>query len=422
MFIVSGMTQPAVVPLDTDEYWADPYPILNELRDRHRTAVTPTGQKVVLRWDDAEAVKKRPEFVNDGLEFIEERGFKPGDALYEWRRWSISTLNGNEHRRLRSLVNRALTPKSVDRVRPVVRRHTLEVLERHAGAGELDARSAFRHVPFLSMVFFLGVDDEEAEVIWPTMAGGSGNEFGPAVTQEIRDQANARFAAVLEFGAMLVENRRREPRDDLLTRLIEVEEDGDRMSYDELVVLFTNIFGGAVETTSSMMTSTVLELARHPDQSELLRKHPDELKRGATEEILRHRPAFYAIGQNAAVPTELAGVRFEKKEQFSIIVGGPNRDPSRWDDPNRFDITRDPSMWPFTFSMGPHFCLGQALARAELQEFSATIAAQCHDLELTAEPKWQPRVMVNTVDQLPIRYAFREGVGQRTTNVDSRAK
>jgi cytochrome P450 len=409
------MSRVPVVPLDRDEFWADPYPILNELRDRHGTAVTPTGQKVVLRWDDAEAVKKRPEFVNDGLEFLEERGFKPGDALYEWRRWSISTLNGEEHRRLRSLVNRALTPKSVDRVRPVVRRHALEVLAQHADTGELDVRVAFRHVPFLSMVFFLGVDDEEAEVIWPTMAARGGNEFGPAVTQEIRDLANARFAAVLDFGAMLVENRRREPRDDLLTRLIEVEEDGDRMSYDELVVLFTNIFGGAVETTSSMMTSTVLELARHPDQADLLREHPEELKRGATEEILRHRPAFYAIGQHAAVPTELAGVQFEAKEQFSIIVGGPNRDPARWDDPNRFDITRDPNMWPFTFSMGPHFCLGQALARAELQEFAATIATHCHDLELTAEPNWQPRVMVNTVDQLPIRYSFDDRVAAQVS-------
>ncbi|HEY3671881.1 MAG TPA: cytochrome P450 [Acidimicrobiia bacterium] len=402
------MSQVPVVPLDRDEYWADPYPILNALRDRHRTAVTPTGQKVVLRWDDAEEVKKRPEFVNDGLEFIEERGFKPGDAMYEWRRLSISTLNGAEHQRLRSLVNRALTPKSVGRVRPVLRRHAIEVLEQHAGTGELDARVAFRHVPFLSMVFFLGVDDEEAEIIWPVLAGGNGNAFGPEVTQEIRDQTNERFAAVLDFGAMLVENRRREPRDDLLSHLIEVEEDGDRMTYDELVVLFTNIFGGAVETTSSMMTSTVLELARNPDQAELLRERPEELKRGAAEEILRHRPAFYAIGQHAAVPTELAGVQFDAEEPLSIIVGGPNRDPSRWEDPDRFDITRDPNMWPFTFSMGPHFCLGQALARAELQEFAVAIATHCHDLELTAEPAWQPRVMVNTVDQLPIRYIFDE--------------
>ena len=84
----------------------------------------------------------------------------------------------------------------------------------------------------------------------------------------------------------------------------------------------------------------------------------------------------------------------------------PNRDPSRYSDPDRFDITRDPTIWSFTFSMGQHFCLGQALARAELQETAAAIARHTRDLELTAEPQWQPKVMVNLVDRCPIRYRF----------------
>jgi cytochrome P450 len=400
------MVAEMVVPLDTDEYWADPYPVLAELRDRYRTAVTPEGQKVVLRWDDAEAVKKRPEIENEGLEYIEARGFRPGDPLYEWRRWSIGARNGDDHRRLRSLVNRALTPRSADRVRPVVREHTRATLERHADTGELDAREAFRHVPFLSIVAFLGIETEEAITMGATMARGAADAFGPNVTQEIRDNANQVFATLMAFVGELVERRRREPRDDLLTRLIEAEEDGHRLTHDELIVLFTNIFGGAVETTASVMTSTVLELARHPDQAALLRADPEGRKRGAVEEVLRHRPGFYASGQKATAPTEVAGLRLEGGEPLSIIIGGPNRDPSRWEDPDRFDITRDPTVWSFTFSMGPHFCLGQALARAELQEFAATLATHCHDLELTAEPRWQPRVMVNSVDRLPIRYRF----------------
>jgi cytochrome P450 len=210
----------------------------------------------------------------------------------------------------------------------------------------------------------------------------------------------------MDFVGQLVEDRRSDPRDDLLTRLIAVEEDGDRLSHEELIVLFTNIFAGAIETTSSVMTSMFLEFASHPDQLAFLRSDPDGLARGAVEEVLRFRPGFYASGNKTTEVTELAGLRFEAGEAVTTIIGGPNRDPRRYEDPNRFDITRDPTMWSFTFSMGPHFCLGQALARAELQETAKAIAAHTRNLELTEQPNWLPRVMVNHVDRCPIRYEF----------------
>ena len=401
------MTTTPVIPLDEDAYWVDPYPIIAELRDRHRTAVTPEGMKAILCWSDAEEIKKRAEFENEGLEYIEKRGFKPGDPLYEWRRYSIGALNGADHRRIRSLASRALTPRSVEKVRPVTREHVRSLLERHSDTGEFDVRKEITAIPFMSVVSFLDIEMDEAAAIGQQMAGAGAEAFGPNVTQEIRDRANATFAALMEFVGELVQSRRSKPRDDLLTRLIAAEEDGDRLSHDELIVLFTNIFGGAIETTSSMMTSTFLEFARHPDQLELLRQNPEGLKRGAVEEVLRYRPAFYASGNKANTDAEAAGLRFEAGEPLSIIIGGPNRDPARFSDPDRFDITRDPTIWSLTFSMGPHFCLGQALARAELQETAAAIARHTRDLELTAEPHWQPRVMVNHIDRCPIRYRYK---------------
>jgi len=397
----------ALLPLDDDGYWADPYPILAELRENHRTAVTPEGITAILRWDDAEEIKKRPEFVNEGLEYIEARGFVPGDPLYEWRRHSIGALNGADHRRLRGLVNRALTPRAVEKVRPVVRNHVRDLLARHADDGRLDVREHIRVVPFLSIAAFLDISPTEAAEVGRRMQGGGADAFGPHVTQEIRDAANATFAAAMAFVSDLVAERRAEPRDDLLTRLIAVEEDGDRLSNDELVVLFTNIFAGAIDTTSSVMTSMFLEFARHPDQVDLLRSTP-ELVRGATEEVLRYRPGFYASGNRTTAATELAGVPFAEGEAVTTIIGGPNRDPRRYVDPDRFDITRDPTLWSFTFSMGPHFCLGQALARAELQETATAIAEHTRDLELLAEPNWSARTMVNHVDRCVVGYRFVE--------------
>ena len=161
----------------------------------------------------------------------------------------------------------------------------------------------------------------------------------------------------------LYEQRREEPRDDLLTALIQAEEGGDRLSHDELIVLFTNIFGGAIETTASVIASGIYELARHPEQAALLRRDPERFKKSAAEEVIRHRPGFYAAGKKAKHSHSAYGLDFKEGEPISILIGGPNRDPSRWDDPNRFDITRDARIWSLTFSMGEHFCLGQALAR-----------------------------------------------------------
>ena len=405
------MTEP-VLPVDDPTWWQDPYPSLAAARDGHGHARTPDGVRVLLRFADAETMKTSGAVENEGLEYIEDRGFRPGDPLYEWRRHSIGARNGDDHQRLRRLVNRAMTFRSVDRMRGVARSHVERALSAGAEPGdvvELDARAAFRPLPFLVITDFLGIDPEAATEMAMTMGRGSADAFGPQVTPEIRDAANQTFAVLMDFVRGLVDERRRAPKDDLLTALIEAEEDGDRLSEDELIVLFTNIFGGAIESTLSAMTSTVLEFANHPEQREMLANDPDGGKRAAVEEVIRHRPSFYAIGGRASRATRIGDVDLTADERVSIIVGGPNRDPTRWTDPEVFDITRDPTTWSFSFSMGAHFCLGQALARTELQETAAAVASRCLDLELTAPPEWVPFVSVNRVETLPVRYRLAEG-------------
>lgn len=401
-------TDEAVIPLADPEFWQNPYPTLSALRDRHRTAVTDAGVTAILRWDDAEALLKSGDFENEGLEYIEARGFAPGDPLYEWRRHSIGAQNGAPHARIRGLVSRAMTHRQVDDLRPSIRSHAAAMLR--AAEGSIDARSEFAvRLPFLVITQFLGISPEESVAIGKQMASGAADAFGPNVTQEIRDQANDTFEALMAFVAELVEKRKIEPRDDLLTHLIQAEEAGDRLSHEELIVLFTNIFGGAIETTASLLTSGVMLLAQHPEQREALARDPEGLKQGAAEETLRHRPGFYAIGKKAARDVSCFGREFAKDEPVTIPIGGPNRDPSRWSDPDRFDIRRDPRVWSLTFSMGDHFCLGQALARCEIQETLATVARHCEDLELELDPpRWLPRVMVNRVEALPVKFHFRE--------------
>lgn len=405
---MSDITGPTI-PLEDASWWQDPYPTLSRIRETHRTGLTDGGLKAILRWDDAEALLKSGLFENEGLEYMERRGFAPGDPLYEWRRHSIGARNGPDHARIRSLVSRALTHRSVDGLRERIRSHARSLLSRTDAAGEIEIRTAFAtRLPFLAITDFLGIELSEAMAVAEKMGRGSADAFGPRVTEQIRADANATFEALMTFVGELYEQRRAEPRDDLLTHLIRAEEGGERLSHDELIVLFTNIFGGAIETTASVIASGVYELARHPQQAELLRRDPERYKKGVAEEVARYRPGFYAVGKKAVRAHSAFGLDFEEGEPISILIGGPNRDPRRWEDPDRFDITRDPRQWSLTFSMGDHFCLGQALARAEIQEALCVLVEHADEIELAETPRWLPHVMVNRLESVPIRYRPRQ--------------
>jgi len=397
-----------VIPLHDPEFWQDPYPLLARLREEHRTATTDAGTKAILRFEDCEALLKNGNFENEGLEFLEARGFAPGDALYEWRRSSLGAQNGAPHARIRSLVARALTHRSVDALRPRIRAHAAALLQRRTEACELDVVADFaRRLPFLAIADFLGIDMRDALEVAKRMGSGAVDAFGPSVTPEIRTTANDTFAAMMSFVSELYERRRSQPRDDLLTQLIAAEDRGDRLSHHELVVLFSNIFGGAIETTASVIASGVLELTKHPEAAESLRRDPERWKRSTAEEVLRLRPGFFAIGKRAVRAHRAFGLEFEAGEPITIPIGAPNRDPRRYADPDRFDPSRDPKQWSLTFSLGDHFCLGQALARCEIQEALAAFVAHCDELELAHEPRWVPRATVNRMEGLPVRFAPR---------------
>jgi hypothetical protein len=402
------MTLPVVVPLDTDEYWADPYPILAEIRERHGTAVTPDGQKVVLRWDDAAAVKASPLFENEGLEYVEARGFKPGDPLYEWRRWSIGARNGDDHRRLRSLVNRALTPRAVEAVRPLVGEHTRAVLAQHVGddgVGELDAKAVFRRIPFFAITAFLGIDLDEAMQVGAAMGTGAADAFGPNVTQELRDRANGAFATVTAFVGELVEQRRREPRDDLLTRLLDAEEDGERLSHDELVSMIMLLLIAGHDTTKSLISSGLWVLLRHPEQADRLRAD-DALAASAIEELLRFESPLHVAsggGRWPRQPIELHGQVLEPGTPVRLLLGSANHDPAAYDRPDHLDLARS-GRPHLAFGRGLHHCLGAPLGRLEGQIVIPAVLRAFPDLAMVDPvPRWRHSFVVRQLSGLAVR-------------------
>ena len=146
-----------------------------------------------------------------------------------------------------------------------------------------------------------------------------------------------------------------------------------------------------------------MELARHPDQAALLREDPERWKRGASEETLRFRPAITGVGLKASEETHAFGRDFETGTPVQVVLGSANRDARYWDDPERFDVTRDPKKTSLTFGIGAHVCLGHAMARATVEEALAVFVERCDEIELVEEPRWTPFVMENKLDGLRLR-------------------
>jgi cytochrome P450 len=404
-----------ILPMDDEAYWQDPYPVYRELRETHRLARNDQGHIVPLHWTDASWALKGTDFIAEGIEVLERRGFVPGDPMHTWRSNAIGVMEGDDHRRVRSLATSALSKRNMEGLRPLIRKHAHALLDAKMETGEMEARLDFAMpLPRLTMMDFLGIERDELEGSHRPMSGVNIVDcFGPKVTAELRTAANEAIQKSMEHVARLYEKRRGEPRDDLLTHLVEAKDEHGELSHDEMITLFSTIFGSGA-STASVIASGILELARHPEQAELLRSDPERWTRGACEETLRYRPSIIAVGQKASREMEAFGIPFEKHEPISVILGAANRDPKRWNDPERFDIQRDPNTMSLSFGIGAHFCLGHAMARATVEEALAAFVERCDEIELLDEPHWIPFVAENKLDGLRVAFSPRDATTQPT--------
>lgn len=402
------MSAPGVIPLRDAAFWRDPYPLLNALREAAPTARTDGGVTAILRHADCDALLRGDGFVNEGVSLLERRGFRSGDALLEWRRLTLGALNGPAHRRIRALVGRAITHQSVDYLRPLVRATTEALLAPQLARGEVDVVADLaRQLPLAAISDYLGIAAEDRDRVADTVVAGSSRAFGVDVDAAVRDDVNARFAALMDFIRGLIAARRLQPRSDLLSRLLAAEEGGERLSGEEVAVLFLNLFAGAIESTASAMASGMWLFARHPQQAERVRADP-ALLAPAVEEVLRLLPPNLLLANRiAARELEFCGQRFAAGESVVIPLAAPNRDPRVFAAPDEFDVARAPRRH-VTFSTGEHFCLGQALARCLLQEFFGVMLARCTRLAVPAgPPRWRPFAAVNLMESLPLTFEVR---------------
>lgn len=383
------------------QFWLDPYPALDEARARGRTTVTHDGEVALLRADDIDQVHMDAHFAVPGLSNLEKLGIFDG-PFYEWRSQAMAVMEGADHRRLRGFVGLAFAPSQMARLRGMVRERAGELIDRRHEAGEMEVLADFASdLPLWSMCRFVGIDDEDRERISQFLFGTE-EGFSSPMTPERRARCEASIVALNTYVTELIGRRRARPREDVVSMVIAEQDKPDGPTDDELVSLLVNIIGGSVGSTRAAFANTILEFARHPDQADRVRADPG-LVAQAVEEGLRVHPPFRFGRRVVATPVRMFDLDLAEGQSIYISRAAYNRDPARFQDPHRFDVGR-PVQRHLSFGFGSHFCLGQAVARTNLQEGLGVFLGRCRNIELAREPVRIPFTVDEQLDALHLRF------------------
>jgi cytochrome P450 len=337
-----------------------------------------------------------------GPEIAQMFGIDDGPLAEEMRR-NILHLDGEDHRRLRQLVNPFFTPRAADRWRPVMREFLEQLWAPLAGAGRCEAvEQLCKPYPSMTIATVMGAPLSDAPKLHEWSNWIQKQFDGPTLMSQ-RERIDRAVAEFYDWVGPLIEHRRDTPGDDLISALIEAEEAGDRLSDVECRNLVLNVLVGGVDTTQSQLAQALRLFALHPDQWELLAREPERAA-AAVQEVVRYEPITPFTARIMREDLEVRGVTFPAGTIVMVAAVTGNRDGI--EDGERFDITaeREKSR-VLTFGAGPHYCLGVNLARAELEEALTFLAPRMPGLALDSEPELEAVHGIYGVGRLPLRWA-----------------
>lgn len=308
-----------------------------------------------------------------------------------------------EHTRLRRLVSRGFTPRQINRLEPAVEQIARQLLDDIADEPCPDLFNSFAApLPIYVISELLGVPRDR----WPWVQRTSeeiAKLLNPFINFDPTEMSNT-VDELSDYLGSLADERRQDPRDDLISSLVQAEDEGDRLSRSELVAMVAFLLFAGHETTSGLLGNSIIALAEHPYQRTLIRSNPD-LWPNAVEELIRWDTSVQSAGRTAAGEIELGGKTIKKGQNVLVFLGAANRDPRRYDNANALRLDRhDPQ--PISFGHGIHHCLGHALARMELRIGLQTFISAFDDYTIdAASVGWKESVVVRGPIELPIKRA-----------------
>lgn len=383
---------------------ADPYPTYARIRELAPILRSSIGAVVFTNHAGCQAALRHPR-LGKGIEMVSRRtGLSETEqaeqAELRRERRSLLWLDPPDHTRLRNLVARAFTPRTVAALRPRVEALTDELLDGLADGDDFMGAVA-NPLPVTVIGELLGVPVEERPRFLPLSRAGT-LAFEPTATPEVMAAANEAGAEMHDYFVDILARRRADPGDDLLSALLAVEEQGDVLSEPELISTAILLFGVGFETTANLLGNGLLALLRHPEELARLRADP-ALLAPAVEELLRFDSPVQVDARTALEDEDIAGHTVSGGQMVVTLLGAANRDPDRWREPDRLDIGRQEG-GALAFGAGIHHCLGAALARLEgevvlgrLLDRFATIELADHDV------RWRESMTMRGLASLPLR-------------------
>ena len=385
------------VDLLSAEYEEDPYAAFRAARERSWIARIGSGYGVLTN-SDARAIMRHPDF-RVTFAYVDP---DISAYLHERSQSGLMAASADRHRRLRGVAVRALRPRVMDEMRPQMRAIIDELIDPVIGRGHCDiVRDLTDAFPARVMMPVLGVPLADV----PRIDGWATDSVAIFDVSRLRAQAAQIEASGRAFEAYcreLIETRRGDPGPDLISELIRVQEEGEKLSESELLMLVVSLIPAAIDTTRGQLGFTLQALVAAPEQWAKLVADPGLAPR-AVEEGLRYAPAISGIMHEAVRDTEYQDTLFPAGTLVGVYPRAVNRDPAVFTDPDTFDIDRD-STAHFTFGFGPHACLGAQLARVEMAEALAALARRVESWELAGKVTHTPMSSNGNRLSLPVTF------------------
>jgi cytochrome P450/predicted ATPase/class 3 adenylate cyclase len=397
-----GAREPLFNP-SRPEFHSNPYPFYHRLRSEDPVHQTANGFWVVTRYADVVAVLRDPRFGREDFGPMVSAVY--GDDSARVPRPMVFR-DPPAHTRLRSLVSKAFTSRVVQGMRPHIQEIVEGLLDRVQDARAMDVIPDLAYpLPVTVICEMLGVPPGDRDILrqWSADITRSLDALGLPSDRDIVKRGRAARHALGEYFRGLLPERRRNPRADLLSLLIAAEEQGDKLTEDELLATCVLIFIAGHETTVNLIGNGLLALLQHPAQLRMLRDDAALLP-GAVEELLRYDSPVQRTARVTKTEVQIGDKKIPRHALVVAAIGAANRDPARFADPDRLDITR-PDKDHIAFGFGIHFCLGAPLARLEAQIALGTLLRRMPRLALATEtPQWRESSTLRGLKELPISF------------------
>jgi cytochrome P450 len=380
-------------PLASPELLADPYPLYRALRQANPVLRLPVpnhagaGVWLLTRHAEVQAVLRGPGYSVDRrrAEIVRENAARlPLELLGEAGGLrSMLLMDAPDHTRVRGLVSKAFTPRRVAALRPRIEAIVDGLLDAVRGEGRMDAIEDFAApLPAIVIAELLGVPAEDHRQ-FKQWSGELVSGLAQGNPLETLARVQRGLEPLLAYLRQIIERRRREPRDDLISAMIAAQEERDALTDPELLATSNLLLVAGHETTTNLIGNGLLALLRHPEELARLRAEPG-LLRGGIEELLRYDSPVQATVRVATEDAELGGKKIHRGALVVCGIGAANRDPAAFPDPERLDVGRAENHH-LSLGFGPHFCLGAGLARLEAEVAFAALLTRLPGLRLASE-------------------------------------